>query len=89
MQLQLKATIAGEEYELSTSLKDVIEWERRYKKQASQLAQAVGMEDLAFLAWSAGKRAKIAAFNTGTLDVFVDKLEALEVVNATPAHPTE
>jgi hypothetical protein len=89
MQLQLKATIAGEEYELSTSLKDVIEWERRYKKQASQLAQAVGMEDLAFLAWSAGKRAKIAVFSTGTLDVFVDKLEALEVVNATPAHPTE
>ena len=36
MQLQLKATIAGEVHELTTSLKDVIEWERRYKKQASR-----------------------------------------------------
>ena len=89
MRLELKATIAGEDHLVTTSLKDVIEWERRYKKQASQLANGVGMEDLAFLAWSAGKREKIAAFTTGTLDTFVDKLEALEVVNATPAHPTE
>ena len=89
MQLQLRATIGGEQIDLTTSLKDVIEWERRYKKQASQLASSVGMEDLAFLAWSAGKRLKLPQFITGTLDVFVDKLEALEVVNATPAHPTE
>ena len=51
MQLQLRATIGGEQIDLTTSLKDVIEWERRYKKQASQLASSVGMEDLAFLAW--------------------------------------
>ena len=89
MQLQLRATIGGEQIDLTTSLKDVIEWERRYKKQASQLAQSVAMEDLAFLAWSAGKRLKVAAFATGTLDTFIDKLEALEVVDATPAHPTE
>ena len=89
MRLEIKATIGGEDHTVITSLKDVIEWERRYKRRASDLAQGVGMEDLAFLAWSAGKREKIAAFTTGTLDTFVDKLEALEVVNATPAHPTE
>ena len=89
MRLELRATIGGEQHDVVTSLRDVIEWERKYRKQASQLGQAIAMEDLAFLAWSAGKREKIALFMTGTLDAFIDKLEALEVVNATEANPTE
>jgi triphosphoribosyl-dephospho-CoA synthetase len=88
VRLELRATIAGEQYDVTTSLRDVIEWERKYRKQASTLGTSVAMEDLAFLAWSAGKREKLAPFATGTLDAFIDKLEALEVVNATPANPT-
>lgn len=86
MQLTLRYTRAGETHEVSTSLSVIIKWEQRFKSKASQLAQGVGMEDLAFMAFEASKKAHIVV--PAEFDKFCDTLEQLDIVDADEANPT-
>jgi hypothetical protein len=64
-----------------------VAWERKYRRKASDLAQGIGMEDLAYLAYEASKRNKIVV--PAEFDKFIDKLITLEVVSEEPENPTE
>ena len=86
MQLTLRYTRQGETHEVTTSLGVSIAWEQKFKAKAPQLAQAVGMEDLAYLAYEASKRAKIVV--PSEFQKFCDDLENLEVLDSEAANPT-
>ena len=79
MKLHLKVTEEGKDpYEVTTNLVTLVAWERMFKRKASDMANGVGVEDLAFLAWEACKQAKIVV--PGEFDKYIAKLIAVDVV---------
>ena len=86
MKLTLKVVQEGNAYEVTTSLANIIEWERKFKAKASSLANGIGMEDLAFLAWSAAKSSGVVV--PLMFDDYVKRLEAIEVVSQETENPT-
>lgn len=79
MNLTLRYNLGEGPVEVSTSLFVLVAWERRYKRKASDLAQGIGIEDLAYLAWEASKQHQIIV--PSEFDLFIKKLVgAIEVV---------
>lgn len=79
MQLRLKATFTdGTVNEVVTNLSTVVAWERKYKRKASEMAQGIGVEDLAFLCYEATRASGTTV--PGTLDQFITSLEAIDVL---------
>lgn len=60
---------------------DFIAWERKFKRKASDLANGIGLEDLAFLAWVSLSRRGEAS---GEFDTFVQSVAEIEAMD-TPA----
>lgn len=87
MKLTLRVDQGDGSYEVTTTLAIIVAWERKYRRKASDLAQGIGMEDLAFLAFEASKRSKVVV--PIEFDKFLDKLVALEVVGEEDTNPTE
>ena len=83
MKLTLKVDTGDGAYEVTTSLKNLVAWERKFKRKASELATGVGMEDLAFLAFEATKNAGIVC--SPVFDDFIDSIVTLDVVEEEPA----
>jgi hypothetical protein len=74
---------------VKTNLMVIVNWERKYKRKASQLADGgIGMEDLAFMAHEAAKLAGISGLPL-MLDDFIKQLVSLEVIDQEDANPTE
>jgi hypothetical protein len=86
MLLTLKVETTDETYEVSTNLFVVVQWERRFKRKASDMATGVGVEDLAYLAWESAKATKIVV--PGSFDDYLKKLVNIEVVSKDPENPT-
>jgi hypothetical protein len=81
MQLTLKATFNdGNTNTVTTNLSTVVAWERKYRRKASEMAQGVGVEDLAFLCYEATRATGTTV--PGTLDLFISSLASIEVVEA-------
>ena len=81
MQLTLKATFNdGNTNTVTTNLSTVVAWERKYRRKASEMAQGVGVEDLAFLCYEATRAGGSTV--PGTLDLFISSLASIEVVEA-------
>ena len=81
MQLTLKATFNdGNTNTVTTNLSTVVAWERKYRRKASEMAQGVGVEDLAYLCYEATRAAGITV--PGNLDQFISSLASIEVVEA-------
>ena len=81
MQLRLKATFNdGSTNEVTTNLMTIVSWERKFKRKASEMAQGVGVEDLAFLCYEATRAAGTTV--PSTLDLFISSLASIEVVEA-------
>ena len=79
MQLRLKATFTdGTTNEVVTNLSTVVAWERKYKRKASEMAQGIGVEDLAFLCYEATRASGTTV--PGTLDQFITSLESIDVL---------
>ena len=72
--------------EVTTNFMNVIEWERKYKRRAGDLAQGIGAEDLAFLAWQASKTAGITV--PLMFDDYAKRIVSLEVVAEDDTNPT-
>ena len=88
MKLHLKVTEEGKDpYEVTTNLVTLVAWERKFKRKASDMANGVGVEDLAFLAWEACKQAKIVV--PGEFDKYIAKLSAGDVVAEEIENPTQ
>jgi hypothetical protein len=84
--MSLKVDIGEGPIVVDTNLYITVLWERKYKRKASDLAQGVGAEDLAFMAHEAMKQAKIIV--PAALDDFIKKIVVLEVAETEPANPT-
>ena len=88
MKYTLRYNLADQEpVEVTTSLKDLVAWERRYKNKASNLMNGIGFEDLLFLAWEASKSSGVVV--PAVLDDFIKKVQNLDVIVEEPANPTE
>ena len=79
MQLTLKVTFNdGQQQTLITNLFTIVAWERKYKRKASQIADGIGIEDLAFLAYEAQRSSGVTV--PALLDDYIKSLQNLEVV---------
>ena len=87
MKLTIRIDIGEGPIDVETNLFITVLWERKYKRKASDLAQGVGAEDLAFMAHEAMKLAKISV--PMMLDDFIRKIVSLEVVETQSANPTQ
>lgn len=87
MQTKLAIDIGDGETVLETNLWVLTLWERKYKRKASDLANGVGIEDLAFIAHELCKQHKIVV--PAMLDDFIKKLVKLEPVEDTTTVPTD
>jgi hypothetical protein len=88
MRLRLKATTtAGDSYEVETNLYVIVAYERKFKRKASELAQSVGMEDLAFMAYESAKLANIPV--PLSFDDYVRGLDSIEVIEGDDSRPTD
>jgi hypothetical protein len=86
MKLKIRYVSEGVPYEVTTTLATIVAWERRFKRKASEMAQAAGIEDLAYMAWEAAKAAKIVV--PGSFDMFVEQLEEIDVLSEDGPRPT-
>ena len=87
MQLTLKVTPnEGAQYEVKTNLFTIVALERKFKIRASELAQGIAMEHLAYLAYESCKQHDIVV--PIVFDDYVKELSAIEVV-ADDGNPTE
>ena len=88
MQLTLKLDIGNGPYEVTTNLWCAVQGERKYKRKMSDLAQGIGAEDLAYLAFEASKLHGVTV--PVVFDDFIKKLAAMpEVVEQEDPNPTE
>lgn len=86
MKLKIRYVADGIDYEVTTTLATIVAWERRFKRKASEMAQAAGIEDLAYMAWEAAKAAKVVV--PGSFDMFVEQLEEIDVIAEEAPRPT-
>jgi hypothetical protein len=73
---------------VKTNLMVIVNWERKYKRKASQLADGIGMEDLAFMAHEAAKVSGVDGVPL-MLDDFIKQLVSLDVIDQEDTNPTE
>jgi len=86
MKMRMKVDIGDGPVVVETNLYITVLWERKFKRKASDLANGVGAEDLAFMAHEAMKAAKITV--PMMLDDFLKKIVTLEVVDSETENPT-
>lgn len=87
MQLTLRVDQGEGPIEVSTNLFTIVAWERKYKRKASDMANGIGIEDLAYLAHQACQQHNVTV--PVVLDDFIKRLVLLEVVSDEPERPTE
>jgi len=76
----------GQEYEVTTNLFTVVAMERKFKIKASDLAQGIALEHLAFLAYESCKQHSIST--PAVFDDYLKKLENIEIVSEEPVNPS-
>jgi hypothetical protein len=86
MQLTLRVDQGEGPVEVSTNLFTIVSWERKFKRKASDLANGIGIEDLAYLAHQACMQHNVIV--PIIMDDFIKKLVLLEVVSDEPERPT-
>ena len=86
MKLTLRVDQGDGPVEITTNLFTIVAWERRFKTKASNIANGIGMEDLAFMAHTALQQNGIVV--PVVLDDFIKKIVLLEVVDNEPENPT-
>jgi len=87
MQLTIRIDLGADTHEVTTNLWVVTQWERKFRRKASDFAQGIGVEDLAFLAYEACKIHGIVV--PAAFDDFIKKLGNIEVVSQEAENPTE
>ena len=87
MRMTLKIDIGEGPVLVETNLYITVLWERKYKRKASDLANGVGAEDLAFMAHEAMKVQKLVV--PAMLDDFIKRIVTLEVVDSEAGNPTQ
>jgi hypothetical protein len=75
----------GVSYRVTTNLFSIIAMERKFKIRASDLAQGVALEHLAFLAFEGAKQEGFTV--PVVFDDFIKRLESVDVVEDEPVNP--
>ena len=86
MKLTLRVDQGDGPMEVTTNLFTIVAWERRFKTKASNIANGIGMEDLAFMAYEASKLNKIVV--PSEFDTFIKNLITIDVLNTEAPNPT-
>lgn len=86
MKFTFKVDIGDGPFNVTTKIETLVAWERKYKTKMSNLGNGVGIEDMAFLAYTACKENKIVV--PAVFDDFVGKLATLELVETEAERPT-
>ena len=87
MQLTIKVTpIDADPYQVETNLFTIVALERKFKIKASELAQGIALEHLAFLAYEACKQHEIVV--PVVFDDYLKNILKIEVVSS-DANPTD
>jgi hypothetical protein len=93
MKLTLAIDLGDGPVEVSTNLYVIVQYERKYKRKASEMATSIGYEDLLFLAYESCKVHGIVV--DAVFDNFIKRAVSVEVVdqetdaNPTPGQPTD
>jgi len=87
MQITIRIDLGAETHQVSTNLWVITQWERKFRRKASDLAQGIGVEDLAYLAYEACKVHGITV--PPAFDDFIKKLQSIDVVSQESENPTE
>ena len=87
MKLTLAVDMGEGPVQVATNLYVIVQYERKYKRKASEMASSIGYEDLLFLAYESCKVHGITV--PVVLDDFIKRLVTLEVVDNDPANPTQ
>lgn len=86
MKLTLRVDQGDGPIEVTTNLFTIVAWERKFKTKASNIANGIGMEDLAFMAHTALQQNGVVV--PIVMDDFIKKIVLLEVVDNEPENPT-
>jgi hypothetical protein len=87
MKLTLAVDLGDGPVEVATNLYVIVQYERKYKRKASEMASSIGYEDLLFLAYESCKIHGIPV--DVNFDSFIKKAVSIEVVEQeTDANPT-
>lgn len=88
MKITLQVTeVGGNAYQVTTNLFTVVAMERKFKIKASDLAQGIAIEHLAFLAYECCKQQNHPV--PLAFDDYVKKLESIDVVSQEAVNPSE
>jgi len=88
VKLQLEAVfLDGTTANVNTNLWVITQWERKYRTKVSQIAEGIGAEDLAFMAWTACQQQGVTV--PVVFDDFIKKLDAVNVVGSESENPTQ
>lgn len=88
MKITLKVTpLDGAPYQITTNLFTIIAMERRFGIKASDLANGIGLEHLAFMAYETCKQSDRVV--PVVFDDYVKQLDSIEVVEAGASNPTD
>lgn len=87
MKLTLAVDLGDGPIEVTSNLYVIVQYERKYKRKASDMANGVGMEDLLFIAYESCKLHGVTV--PVVFDDFIKKAISVEVVDQdTAANPT-
>jgi hypothetical protein len=88
MKLTLAVDLGDGPVEVETNLFVIVQYERKYKRKASEMATSIGYEDLLFLAYESCKVHGVTV--PVVFDDFIKRAVSIEVVDQeTDANPTQ
>lgn len=85
--IRFAVTEAGITREINTTIEAWCLWEAKYKSKQSQLADGIGMTDMAYLAYES-LRTSFAPV-PATFEAFIKSCEDIEVVDSATERPTQ
>lgn len=87
MHIELEVDTGNGARQLHATMWAVVQWERKFKVKASDMAKSMGIEDLAYLAYCSEQ----AAGNTvpAMFDDYVKKLKSLKILSAEEENPIQ
>jgi hypothetical protein len=86
MQLTLAIDQGDGPIQVTTNLYVIVQYERKYKRKASEMAQSIGYEDLLFLAYES---CKVHGITVPLFEEFIKRAVSIEVVSEEPENPTQ
>ena len=86
MEIHIEADIGDGPVQLTAGLWPLVQWERKFNTKASSLAENIGLEDLASLAYEASKQTKLVV--PATFDAYLQKVVTIRLVTGN-TNPTK